>query len=152
MGRGDTCDLVLRDADCSREHAVLAIDEGGASVRDLDSKNGVLVNGKQVRERRLHDRDELRIGATVLIYEDPAEAQARALEEGEDEVAPAPVAPPEPATDPVMEPEPALPPEPEPARVPKPRSIAATDMLVYVLAGLVLAASAVGLLWLLRSG
>jgi DNA-binding NarL/FixJ family response regulator len=38
-------------------------------VRDLDSRNGTFVNGQRVwRERPLRPGDELRVGATRLVY------------------------------------------------------------------------------------
>jgi len=38
-------------------------------VRDLGSRNGTFVNGQRVwRERPLHPGDELRVGATRLVY------------------------------------------------------------------------------------
>ena len=80
IGRGETCDLVLLDADCSREHVELVRDLDGTLARDLGSKNGSRINDRPLRERRLRDRDELLIGQTVVVYEDPAEASIRALE------------------------------------------------------------------------
>ncbi len=152
IGRGESCEITLRDADASREHAELEVALDGVRVRDLDSKNGVLVSGRAVRERLLDDGDEVRIGATVLRFEDPASERVRELEQGDDEVAepptlaevqpppaePAPEAPPE---------EPPAPPPPEPKA-----SIAPADMVIYVLAAAVFAISVLGLMWLLRSG
>lgn len=80
IGRGEMCDLVLLDADCSREHVELVRDLDGTLARDLGSKNGSRINERPLRERRLRDRDELLIGQTVVVYEDPAEASIRALE------------------------------------------------------------------------
>jgi len=80
IGRGEMCDLVLLDADCSREHVELVRDLDGTLARDLGSKNGARINDRPLRERRLRDRDELLIGQTVVVYEDPAEASIRALE------------------------------------------------------------------------
>jgi pSer/pThr/pTyr-binding forkhead associated (FHA) protein len=84
VGRGDGCELVLSDGDASREHVELLRDLDGVLVRDLGSKNGLEVNGRRLTERRLRDRDELVVGATALLFEEPAEAQLRALEEEPD--------------------------------------------------------------------
>lgn len=154
IGRGDHCELPLDDADASREHAELEIGVEGVRMHDLGSKNGVLVGGRAVRDRLLGDGDELRIGATVLRFDDPAGERVRALEQGEDEAAEPPLfeevaAPSEPA-----EPAPELPAE-EPPAPPPPRpkaSIAPADMIIYVLAAAVFAISVLGLVWLLRSG
>jgi len=79
IGRGDECDLRLSDADASREHAEVESDIDGVVLRDLDSKNGLKVNDRRVTERRLKDRDEIVIGATALVFEDPAEQRLREL-------------------------------------------------------------------------
>lgn len=86
IGRGTSCQVVLDDADASREHAELHVDLDGVLVRDLGSKNGIEVNGRKVAERRLRDRDELFVGATMLAFEDPSEA-ALAARASEPEVA-----------------------------------------------------------------
>jgi pSer/pThr/pTyr-binding forkhead associated (FHA) protein len=98
VGRGESCDLVLTDADCSREHLELVCDLDGTLARDLGSKNGVRVNDRPLRERRLRDRDELLVGQTLLVYEDAADAALRALEGQPD--APMPPAASEPAIEP----------------------------------------------------
>jgi pSer/pThr/pTyr-binding forkhead associated (FHA) protein len=56
-------------ADLSRRHARLFIENGGAWLADLDSKNGTTVNGVPVRQSivRLRDGDEVDF-ARVLAY------------------------------------------------------------------------------------
>ncbi len=56
-------------ADLSRRHARVFIENGGAWLADLDSKNGTTVNGAPVRQSivRLRDGDELDF-ARVLAY------------------------------------------------------------------------------------
>lgn len=69
VGRVAGNDIVLDDDRVSRMHAVLERRGGGWCVRDLASRNGTFVNGEQiVTERALHDRDEIRMGASVLLY------------------------------------------------------------------------------------
>jgi pSer/pThr/pTyr-binding forkhead associated (FHA) protein len=85
IGRGEHCDLRLQDADASREHVEIACDLDGVVARDLGSKNGLVVGGRAVRERRLRDRDELLVGSTPIVFEDPAEQAVRALEGVPDE-------------------------------------------------------------------
>lgn len=171
IGRAEEADLALDDADCSREHAVVVVDESGAVVRDLGSKNGVLVNDRAVEERRLRDRDELRLGNTVLVYEDPIENALSTLRAAPDELAPEPVEPPparEPAPEPVG-PEPAVGDdggvvefvEPAPAQVAPKREAkmakaarrenALTDGIVYALAAIVLVLSVTAMYFLMRA-
>ena len=60
---------------CSRKHASLTVDTGGARVRlrDLKSRNGSFVNGKQVSEQFLVDGDVVRLGDSffLLRYAEP---------------------------------------------------------------------------------
>lgn len=174
LGRSELAEVPLLDGDASREHAELVIDTGGVLLRDLGSKNGVFVAERRVTERRLLDRDELRIGATVLVLEDTLEPSLRSLEALPDEPAPGPSLPPPP---PSIPPEPTAPPDAgeaapatpppaaltsmapseagllpavvdEPGPVTKPR-LGAGEWMVYVLALLVVVLSAGGLYWLL---
>jgi len=164
IGRDDACDLALRDADLSRVHAEIDVRFDGVWVRDLESKNGVYFAERAIDDRLLDDRDEVRVGSTVLRFEDPAAASVQALEEGEDDEVEVPVWEPEPEPEP--EPseasdasgaagseaaaEPDVKPEVKPAR--PGRSVAPADIVIYVLASVVFALSVLGLIWLLRSG
>jgi DNA-binding CsgD family transcriptional regulator len=80
LGTDAANDLVLpADSTLSRLHAVLERYGAGWCVRDLDSRNGTFVNGQRVwRERPLRSGDELRVGATRLVYrsEEPSGGKA----------------------------------------------------------------------------
>ena len=67
LGRGSGCDLTL-DADdtVSRQHAEIAVRAGLCLVRDLDSCNGTVVNGRAVRRARLRRGDLLVLGETEI--------------------------------------------------------------------------------------
>src|SRR5690606_14598191 len=149
IGRDEGCEIRLDDADVSREHAELRIELDGVRIRDLGSKNGVIVGGRALRERLLSEREELQVGSTLLAVEDAAGVRVRELEQGDDTSYDPPEPEPELAQD---EPE-ELPPEPEPVVVkPKPRaSVAPADMVIYVLASVIFAISVLGLLWLLQA-
>ena len=66
-------------ADLSRRHARIFIENGGAWLADLDSKNGTTVNGKPLRQAivHLHDGDEI-VLARVLAYRVRLQAAAPA--------------------------------------------------------------------------
>jgi hypothetical protein len=70
LGTDPDNDLALpADPTLSRLHAALERYGAGWCVRDLDSRNGTFVNGQRVwRERPLRPGDELRVGATRLVY------------------------------------------------------------------------------------
>lgn len=61
VGRRESCDVVLRFSNVSAHHCQLSVNGGYWYVRDLDSRNGVKVNGVRVREKRVDPGDELSI-------------------------------------------------------------------------------------------
>lgn len=61
LGRRDHCDIVLRDGKVSGEHCEFAFEQGSWWVRDLNSKNGIQVNGRRVTEAKLQDGDRVTI-------------------------------------------------------------------------------------------
>ena len=70
IGRATSNDLVLRDPSVSRHHARLNLLAGDAAVvTDLDSLNGISVNGRVAREQRLADQDRVSIGVYELIFD-----------------------------------------------------------------------------------
>src|SRR5690606_79886 len=46
VGRDEVCDVSVPDADASREHAEVLVTAEGVRVRDLGSKNGIVVGGR----------------------------------------------------------------------------------------------------------
>jgi pSer/pThr/pTyr-binding forkhead associated (FHA) protein len=70
IGRGERIPIFHDDPSLSREHAAVVIRKAGVRVRDLGSKNGVLVNGAPIgryAEVDLKPGDSLRVGATTLV-------------------------------------------------------------------------------------
>ena len=41
---------------------------GGWEIEDRGSRNGIFVNGKQIKRTALRNQDQLRIGATDLLF------------------------------------------------------------------------------------
>ncbi len=66
IGRGRSNDLVVDDSSVSREHAEVTLSPTGWLLRDLDSTNGVVVNGARVREHRLAAGDRVLLGSAEL--------------------------------------------------------------------------------------
>jgi pSer/pThr/pTyr-binding forkhead associated (FHA) protein len=70
IGRGERIPIFQDDPSISREHAAIVIRASGVRVRDLGSKNGVLLNGKPIgkyAEVDVKPGDSLHVGATTLI-------------------------------------------------------------------------------------
>jgi pSer/pThr/pTyr-binding forkhead associated (FHA) protein len=157
VGRGEECQLVLPDTDVSREHCELVHDLDGVLLHNLDSKNGIDINGQRVMQRRLRDGDEIVLGTTRLLFEEPAEEPIDALGTEDDRplakpaaAAPAGAAAPvESAVNPG--PGPAEPAEaPVPMRKPPARASFDADVIIYALAAIVIAISVAGLILLMR--
>ena len=53
IGRAENCDVVLRFSNVSSRHCMLALKEGYWVVTDLDSRNGIKVNGHRVARKRI---------------------------------------------------------------------------------------------------
>ena len=68
IGRAADAGVRLADQAVSRHHAEIRISDDGASVADLKSTNGTLLNGARVTTAALVDGDELRVGETVLVF------------------------------------------------------------------------------------
>ena len=66
LGRSSENDVCLVDPILSRHHCRISFHGGVLLVEDLDSANGTLVNGDEVKTAELHDGDTVTIGDTVL--------------------------------------------------------------------------------------
>jgi hypothetical protein len=69
IGRLPECDVVVNDPNVSRRHAEVRRRGNDFVVVDLGSTNGTKVNGAGVKERRLADGDEIRVGNTTLRFQ-----------------------------------------------------------------------------------
>ena len=68
IGRSDACRVVLDDPDVSRRHAGVDVRGNQISIVDLDSANGVQVNGARISSgsHALQDGDVVSIGKSTL--------------------------------------------------------------------------------------
>ncbi len=79
IGRDVVNALTLLDKESSRSHAIIYEQEaenGGEAliVKDLDSLNGIFVNGEKTRECSLSPGDELIVGGSVIIVSPDSDA------------------------------------------------------------------------------
>lgn len=72
LGRAASNDLQLENDNVSRTHAKLTRIDDEYTIEDLDSRNGIYLNGLQVHAAVLRDGDELSIGDFIFTYQDGA--------------------------------------------------------------------------------
>jgi pSer/pThr/pTyr-binding forkhead associated (FHA) protein len=71
VGRDPQCDVSEQnDPLMSRRHAAFSADSKRAIVRDLGSRNGILVNGTKVPEAQLRHGDVVQIGHLQVKFVD----------------------------------------------------------------------------------
>jgi hypothetical protein len=68
IGRGSDNELVLDTKHISRYHAVLLAGPVHTTIEDLNSTNGVFVNGKRVSRQALKAGDRVTVGRTQFRY------------------------------------------------------------------------------------
>ncbi|MDG3003313.1 FHA domain-containing protein [Paludisphaera mucosa] len=73
VGRHPECDLRLEIPKISRRHCCFALAYDRLMIRDLGSRNGVRVNGRDVTETQLFRGDEVAIGPLIFRVEQDVE-------------------------------------------------------------------------------
>jgi chromosome segregation ATPase len=68
IGRAAGCELQIDSGSVSRHHALVVVGPREAVIEDLNSTNGVLVNGRKVTRQALGDGDAITIGETQFRY------------------------------------------------------------------------------------
>ena len=70
IGRGSDCDIVIDDPGISRRHMEIDVTDNGNTViaRDLNSTNGMYVEGHHVEAATLLDGNTITIGRTRILY------------------------------------------------------------------------------------
>lgn len=71
------CDIVFQDLSVSRQHARISIDaENLLSIEDLESRNGVLVNGETIQEKTpISSQDLIALGTTSFLLIDQSQPE-----------------------------------------------------------------------------
>lgn len=121
IGRGEACKIRLRHPEISERHALLIVRNNQAVIEDLNSSNGVLVNGVTIQDPKILDNDSVAaIGPCLLRV-----SASQPVESFDAPPAPAP------------SPEPVQPsiPAPQPAKnaAPRPAAESAVDPLLAVM-------------------
>jgi pSer/pThr/pTyr-binding forkhead associated (FHA) protein len=69
IGRSKDCDIQLADPNVSRRHAELRQEGTAYWIVDLDSTNGIEINGHRMKRAKLEEGDTVTIGSTDLVFE-----------------------------------------------------------------------------------
>ena len=78
IGRRVDCDLQIQDASVSSRHCELRYDGNNWIITDLNSRNGIRVNGEVVQKRKLDAGDIVIVGPSLrLRFADLKESTAR---------------------------------------------------------------------------
>ena len=67
IGRRVDCDLQVQDASVSSRHCELRFDGQNWTIVDLNSRNGIRVNGEPVQKQRLQSGDTIIIGPSLRL-------------------------------------------------------------------------------------
>jgi len=77
VGRSELCDIQLQSKIVSRHHALISHTPDGATIVDLGSTNGTLVDGCQIKEHDLVPGETIAIGDCLIDYVVEDDRQAR---------------------------------------------------------------------------
>lgn len=80
IGRISGNDIQLQDVEVSRFHARVTWTNGEYCLFDAESSNGTYVNGQRIRSRTLASGDEIRLGATIMLFKVSPEPASTATE------------------------------------------------------------------------
>lgn len=162
IGAHDGCQLQLPEPVLARETLEVVHDVEGVLIRSMSGDSVIQLSGYRYKARRLRDRDELQVGTTRLMFEEPAQVEIDSLKGTPDQ--PLSARPPEkPAAKPAPEQSAertqtakvgrsSVTPRPDAAVSTAPRTgPTVAELVIYALAIAVLLASGLALALLLRA-
>jgi pSer/pThr/pTyr-binding forkhead associated (FHA) protein len=88
IGNHEGCQLTLPDTVLSRDTIEVVHDLEGVIIRTVSGDALIQLSGYRYKSRRLRDRDELQIGTTRLVFEEPAQNEIDALKGAPDQPLP----------------------------------------------------------------
>jgi hypothetical protein len=68
LGRSRECDIQVEDPNVSRRHAELRQEGASYWIVDLESTNGIEVNGRRVQRAKLDSGDTFTVGSTEITF------------------------------------------------------------------------------------
>ena len=70
LGRDNTNSIRLHDTEVSRRHAEVRQADDAFQVVDLSSANGTFLNDQPIEQALLRSGDQIRVGQTILLFQD----------------------------------------------------------------------------------
>ncbi len=70
IGRSPASTIMIEDNASSRKHCMIKREFDTFTIIDLQSANGVYVNGEKVKEQTLRPDDRIKIGSTNFIFKE----------------------------------------------------------------------------------
>ena len=67
IGRIKGMEILLDDITVSRKHGIITVEDDDIDIEDIDSTNGIFLNGELITNQRLNPGDRLQIGKFVLL-------------------------------------------------------------------------------------
>ena len=77
VGRSPDCDIRLAVDSVSRKHARFALRNEEYHIEDMNSTNGVYVNGVRVVKCVLRDNDQIEMGGVKIIFKEEKTLKGR---------------------------------------------------------------------------
>jgi pSer/pThr/pTyr-binding forkhead associated (FHA) protein len=68
IGRAPLNQIVIDNPAVSAQHAILARVAGSYRLKDLNSTNGIQINGVPVTDAELKDGDKIRFGPVIAVF------------------------------------------------------------------------------------
>jgi hypothetical protein len=68
LGRSKDCDVPVPDPNVSRRHAEVRQDGSEYTLVDLESTNGIEIDGRRVKQLKLEDGTRFTIGSTEIVF------------------------------------------------------------------------------------
>ena len=86
VGRSPDNEVYIKSKFVSRHHAQLVSDDQGCVIEDLNSTNGIFIDEKQIKKRRLSDGDIVSLGVHELVYHDLRDEDTELEDQIDDDV------------------------------------------------------------------
>ena len=68
IGRTNECEIQLQMEGISRKHALISLHNEEYYIKDLDSKNGIFLNGVRIAKCVLRNKDQIDIAGVKIIF------------------------------------------------------------------------------------